>query len=234
MTPFPDTPPIAPTFPALVPILAGVRDRPAPPDAAAALTPNAGAACRRIDGRAETDLPAKRRLRTLFAALRSPPTRYRSAAAALVCRLGKGAGFPGTAPRRDLCNAGAPARVARRTTFGPPQITEDPMAAPATGPASHPVVARQAEPPARSEIISGSLLHNADARKGAESRGPAPTLSPAVLRRLIWTEGRHEGAGPEGPAERGPAVRIMAGPGAPVRAGLLPGGTDGADRRSRT
>lgn len=150
----------------------------------------------RISGRTESEMPEISAWRKAFSQMGFKPTKYRSAAEALLRRFKKEDDIPRLHPLVDVCNAVSLAFALPVAVIDLDQVDRFIQVRPAKGDESYLAFSGEIEAPEPGEIIFADASNNVHARRWTFRQSRRSVISPKTERVLIVSEALHE-TGPE-------------------------------------
>ena len=182
------------TFPQLVPGLLVIEDLHPQADVEARLQPWFQRARERLNEGPESQLPEVSAWRRVYSQMGLKPTKYRSAAEALLRRFKREDDLPRLHPLVDLCNALSLAFAMPVAVFDLEQVDSYLEVRRAKGNEEYLAFSGEIEVPPPDEIIFVDASNHVHARRWTFRQSRRSTISPETTRALIVSEGVHETA----------------------------------------
>lgn len=182
-------------FPQLVPAVL-LLDRVAPvADLDARLEPWLGRARERLESATEADMPEVAAWRRAYSQMGMKPTKYRSAAEALLRRFKREGELPRLHPVIDVCNAMSLAFALPIAVFDLSQVDQYLEVRHGRGGESYLAWSGETESIPEGEVIFADASDHAHARRWTFRQSRKSTVVPETRRALIVAEGLHSTAG---------------------------------------
>lgn len=181
-------------FPQLVPGVLVVDNIHPRVDVEASLQPWYRRARQRLNQGPESQLPEISAWRRAYTQMGLKPTKYRSAAEALLRRFKREDDLPRLHPLVDLCNALSLAFALPVAVFDLAQVAEYLEVRPATGTEQYLAFSDEIENPAPDEVIFADAANQVHARRWTFRQSRRSTISPETTYTLIVSEGLHDTA----------------------------------------
>lgn len=181
-------------FPQLVPSILLVEGIAPNIDIEADLQPWFQRARQRLAGNTESQLPEVAAWRRVYAEMGLKPTKYRSAAEALLRRFRREDDLPRLHPLVDLCNAVSLAFALPIAVFDLDHVASFLEVRPAGGTERYLSFGNETETPPPGEIIFADAEDNVHARRWTFRQSRLSTISPETKRVLIVSEAMHASA----------------------------------------
>jgi DNA/RNA-binding domain of Phe-tRNA-synthetase-like protein len=176
----------------------------------------------RLQGGAESELPAIQAWRRAFARMGLKPTQYRCASEALLRRLRKEGNLPPLHPLVDLCNAVSVAYAVPVAVFDLAHVAGSLQVRHATGDEDYLAFSGEHERPDAGEVIFADEQGHVHARRWCNRQSALSAIRAATAQVLIVAEGMHDAAVREVPELIGALERELAALwGARVRSAVL-------------
>lgn len=164
------------------------------------LDPRYEQARRRLEQGPESSLPEISAWRRVYAQMGLKPTKYRSAAEALLRRFKREDDLPRLHPLVDLCNAISLAFALPVAIFDLAQVADYIEVRYAAGQEQYLAFSGEIETPPAGEVIFADAANHVHARRWTFRQSRKSTISPNTTRALIVSEGMHETAPTDVPA----------------------------------
>ena len=181
-------------FPQLVPGLLVVNGITPNVDVKARLTPLYQRAREQLQEQAESQMPQVAAWRRAYSQMGLKPTKYRSAAEALLRRFKREDDIPQLHPLVDLCNAVSLAYALPVAVFDLQHVDTFLEVRHATGTEEYLAFNGQIENPAPQEVIFADAANHVHARRWTFRQSRQSTITPQTSFALIVSEGLHETA----------------------------------------
>jgi DNA/RNA-binding domain of Phe-tRNA-synthetase-like protein len=181
-------------FPQLVPAVLVLEDVRGIGELEARLSPWLERARARLDGASEAEMPEIAAWRRAYSQMGLKPTKYRSAAEALLRRFKREGEIPRIHPMIDLCNALSLAFALPVAVFDIDRIDAFLEVRHANGRETYLAWSGEIEEIPADEIIFADASDRAHARRWTFRQSRTSTLDPETSRALVVAEGLHEGA----------------------------------------
>jgi DNA/RNA-binding domain of Phe-tRNA-synthetase-like protein len=187
-------------FPQLVPGVVALEGLRPPGDVEPRLEPLYLRASSRLSEGPESEMPEITAWRRAFAQMGLKPTKYRSAAEALLRRFRLEKTVPRVHPLIDLCNAVSLAFAIPVAVFDVDRVDEFLELHHATGTESYLAFSGEMETPVEGEVIFADAAGRAHARRWTFRQSRESIVTDATVRALVVAEGLHETASRDVPA----------------------------------
>ena len=181
-------------FPQLAAVLIVVDDIHPQVDVDLRLQPWYQRARERLSQGSESQMPEIAAWRRAYTQMGLKPTKYRSAAEALLRRFKREDDLPRLHPLVDLCNAVSLAFALPVAVFDLAQVNSFLEVRHATGEEEYLAFSDQVENPAADEVIFADAANQVHARRWTFRQSLRSTITPETSRVLIVSEGMHETA----------------------------------------
>lgn len=158
------------------------------------LTPWLRRAGERLQQASEAEMPEIAAWRRAYSQMGLKPTKYRSAAEALLRRFKREGDIPRLHPLIDLCNALSLAFALPVAVFDVDNVKDYIEVCHARGDEDHLAFSGETEAPAPGEVIFADAAHHAHARRWTFRQSRRSTVTPETRRVLIVSEALHETA----------------------------------------
>lgn len=155
---------------------------------------------RRLSQGPESSLPEISAWRRVYGQMGLKPTKYRSAAEALLRRFKREDDLPRLHPLVDLCNAVSLAFALPVAVFDLAQVADYLEVRYATGREQYLAFSGENETPPAGEVIFADAANHVHARRWTFRQSRQSIISPATTQALIVSEGMHETAAADVPA----------------------------------
>ena len=155
---------------------------------------------KRLQEQTESEMPEVAAWRRVYSQMGLKPTKYRSAAEALLRRFKREATLPRLHPLVDLCNAISLAYALPVAVFDLEKVEQFIEVRPASGTEQYLSFQEQIEHPEAGEIIFADAAAHAHARRWTFRQSRRSVVEPRTERVVIVSEGVHEEAGKDIPS----------------------------------
>ena len=157
-------------------------------------------AAERLRERSESEMPEIAAWRRAYSQMGLKPTKYRSAAEALLRRFKREGALPRLNPLIDVCNAVSLAFALPVAVFDLAKVEGYLEVRKARGDEEYLALGGEVEVPPAGEIIFADAVKHAHARRWTFRQSRRSMVSPDTRRALIVSEGLHDAAGEDIPA----------------------------------
>ena len=148
----------------------------------------------RLAGAPESQFPEVIAWRKVYSEMGLKPSKYRSAAEALLRRLRKTGELPMLHPLVDICNAVSVAFAIPVAVFDVDRIAGEMVVCYAEGTEEYLAFSGEIEHPHEGEVIFKDEDGHAHARRWTFRQSKLSTVSPSTARAMVISEGMHESA----------------------------------------